>query len=81
MHTCTVRALTQDEVSFGYEVLVFARLCPQARAMLFLLLGHGGRDPRLSAREEVGSPHLPPSTPGALLNSNKVVTRDSRLVF
>ena len=63
VHTCTVRALTQDAVSSGYEVLVFARLCPLARAVLFHVpfLGHGGRDPRLSAREEVGSPHLPPA--------------------
>ena len=27
---------------------------------VFLLLLHGGRSPRLSAGEEVGSPHLPP---------------------
>ena len=28
VHTCTVRALTQDAVSSGYGVLVYARLCP-----------------------------------------------------
>ena len=28
VHMCTVRALTQDAVSFGYGVLVYARLCP-----------------------------------------------------
>ena len=79
VHPCTVRALTQDEVSSGYEVLVYARLCLLARAVLFpvLLLSHGGRDPRLSAREEVGSPHLPPSTPEPASIQNKVITRDS----
>ena len=63
VHSCTVRALTQDAVSFGYKVLVFARLCPLAHVVLFpvLFLLHGGRTPRLSAREEVGSPHLPPA--------------------
>ena len=33
VHPCTMRALTQDSVSFGYKVLVFARLCPLARDM------------------------------------------------
>ena len=32
------------------------------RAVLIPFLLHGGRSPRLSAREEVGSPHLPKKT-------------------
>ena len=35
-------------------------LVSRLMACCLFLLGHGGRDPRLNAREEVGSPHLPP---------------------
>ena len=53
------------DVSVLAEATLLKGLCSRACVLrlvpcCFFLLGHGGRDPRFSAREEVGSPHLPP---------------------
>ena len=77
VHSCTVRAFTQDAVSFGYEVLVFARLCPLAPVVLFpvLFLLHGGKNSSPQRQRGGGLTAPLPSTPEPASIQNKVKVR------
>ena len=74
---------TQNPVSFGYRVLVFARLwlwLMACRAVLFFSFLFTGDELLASAlREEVGSPHLSPSTPEPASRPHKVKARPINL--
>ena len=76
-HSCTMRARCTKPNILWIQGACARALVAVTHGVTCLFLSHGGRNPRLNAREEVGSPHLPPSTPELTSIQNKVVTRDS----